>query len=64
MTNKFMKLDDHIININQIRYISVTKTFDVNFIIVKFDDTSIRMKLNEANLKTIQQYTGLTLQEE
>ena len=64
MTNKFMKLDDHIININQIRYISVTKTFDVNFIIVKFDDTSLRMKLNEANLKTIQQYTGLTLQEE
>lgn len=64
MTSEFIKLDGHIININQIRHISVTKSFDVNYIVVRFDDAYLRIELNEANLKTIEYHTGLTLQEE
>lgn len=64
MTSNFMKLDGHIININQIRHISVTKSFDVNYIVVRFDDAYLRIELNETNLNIIEHYTGLTLQEE
>ena len=64
MTSNFMKLDTYIINLSQVRYISVTKPYNVNYIIVEFDDYRISIELNEANLKTIEHYTGLTLQEE
>lgn len=66
MTSEFMKLDNILINVNNINYIGIEgASKDTKIISISFHDRNfIYVNLNETNLNIIEHYTGLTLQEE